>query len=127
MQLSSLIGGHVEKIDVATPLVDASQWMTSRSVGSLLVTANGKVQGILTEHDLTRAVAHEVDMQSALTGDWMSKYPQVATPEWDLDSAADVMLEHGFRHLPVIDVDGEPIGMVSIKDVVWAMRGIPGD
>lgn len=123
MRLNSLIGGHVERIEPSTALREAAQWMASRAVGSLLVTTQGRVEGIITEHDLTRAIAHNVDLETTTVKDWMTDYPDVATPEWSIDRAADVMLAQGFRHLPVMDGDGQPLGMVSIKDIVWAMRG----
>lgn len=123
MRLESLIGGYVEKIDEATPLREAAQWMTSRGIGSLLVMGRGRTKGILTEHDLARAIAKDADVDTALVREWMSDYPDVATPDWDLNRAADVMLSRGFRHLPVVDDNDKPLGMVSIKDLIWAMRG----
>lgn len=126
MQLSALVGGYVEKIDAATPLAEAARWMTSRGVGSLLVTRDGRVRGIFTEHDLTRAAAHNAAIDTDIVDNWMSDFPHLARPEWTLDQAADVMIEHGIRHLPVIEEDGGAVGMVSIKDVVWAMRGTAG-
>lgn len=123
MQLSALVGGYVEKIDAATPLTEAAQWMMSRKVGSLVVAREGRVKGIFTEHDLTRAVAHHVDIDVAVVNDWMSDYPHLAAPDWTLEKAADVMVENGIRHLPIMDEEGELTGMVSIKDILWAWRG----
>lgn len=123
MQLSALIGGYVEKVDAATPLTEAAEWMVSKKVGSLVVTREGRVRGIFTEHDMTRAVAHHADMDSDTIGNWMSDYPHMAAPDWTLEEAADAMVEHGIRHLPIMDDDGRLVGMVSIKDLVWAMRG----
>ena len=97
--------------------------MASRAIGSLLVMGHGRTTGIFTEHDLAKAVAKDADVDTALVREWMSEYPDVATPDWDLNRAADTMLGRGFRHLPVVDDDGKPLGMVSIKDLVWALRG----
>lgn len=123
MRLESLIGGHIERIDEATPLREAAEWMVSRGIGSLLVTAHGRTTGIFTEHDMVRAAAKGADIDEAIVRNWMSDYPDVASPDWELGQAADVMLSRGFRHLPVVDSDGTPLGMVSIKDLVWALRG----
>jgi acetoin utilization protein AcuB len=55
--------------------------------------------------------------------EWMTSDPVVASQATTTQEAARVMLEHGFRHLPV--VDGErTLGIVSLRDVV---RGELGD
>lgn len=97
--------------------------MVSKKVGSLVVIEEDQVQGIFTEHDLTRAAAHHADMDREVVSDWMSAYPHMAGPDWTLEHAADVMVEYGIRHLPIVDRAGEVIGMVSIKDLLWALRG----
>ena len=123
MKLADLTAGYVEKVDASTPLAEAARWMVSRGVGSLLITREGRVKGIFTEHDLTRAAAHRVDLDEAPAGDRMSDDPRVATPDWTIERAADVVVEADIRHLPLVDDDGNIAGIVSIKDVLWALRG----
>ncbi len=120
MRLSSLVGGQVETVDERSSLRRAARLMSARQVGSLLVTDGDDIVGIVTEHDITRAVGEEVDVDHTPIADWMSDYPQVAAPDWSVERALDTMLEHGYRHLPV--VDGRAMGMISIKDLVWALR-----
>lgn len=122
MRLSSLVGGHVETVDEKSSLRRAARLMSARQVGSLLVTDDGGILGIITEHDITRAVADEVDIDETRIGDWMTDYPEVASSDWTVEQALDEMLEHGFRHMPVV-TDDTVAGMVSIKDLVWALRG----
>jgi CBS domain-containing protein len=122
MRLSSLVGGHVETVDEKSSLRRAARLMSARQVGSLLVTDDGGILGIITEHDITRAVAEELDIDETRIGDWMTDYPEVASGDWTVEQALDEMLEHGFRHMPVV-TDDTVAGMVSIKDLVWALRG----
>jgi CBS domain-containing protein len=122
MRLSSLVGGHVETVDEKSSLRRAARLMSARQVGSLLVTDDRGILGIITEHDITRAVADEVDIDETRIGDWMTDYPEVASIDWTVEQALDEMLEHGFRHMPVV-TDDTVAGMVSIKDLVWALRG----
>jgi CBS domain-containing protein len=122
MRLSSLVGGHVETVDERSSLRRAARLMSARQVGSLLVTDDRGILGIITEHDITRAVADEVDIDETRIGDWMTDYPEVASIDWTVEQALDEMLEHGFRHMPVV-TDDTVAGMVSIKDLVWALRG----
>lgn len=122
MRLSSLVGGHVETVDEKSSLRRAARLMSARQVGSLLVTDERGMLGIITEHDVTRAVADEVDIDATQIGEWMTDYPEVASSDWTVEQALDEMLEHGFRHMPVVTGD-TVAGMVSIKDLVWALRG----
>lgn len=122
MKLAAIVGGYVETVDENSDLRRAARLMSARQVGSLLVTDDGRIRGIITEHDLTRAAADHADFDTELVGTWMTDYPQLAGVDWDVERALDEMLEHGFRHMPV--VEGEDfVGMVSIKDLVWALRG----
>lgn len=122
MKLSALVGGHVEMIGSYATLREAARRMVEKGIGSLLVTGESGIAGIITEHDLALAAAHDADFDLGASGDWMSDYPLLADPEWEIEQAIDVMLEHGFRHLPVVD-DKDPVGMVSMKDLIWAVRG----
>lgn len=122
MRLSSLVGGHVETVDEKSSLRRAARLMSARQVGSLLVTDERGMLGIITEHDVTRAVADEVDIDGTQVGEWMTDYPEVASSDWTVERALDEMLEHGFRHMPVV-IGDTVAGMVSIKDLVWALRG----
>lgn len=121
MMLSALVGGHVEVIDASAPLRQAARRMAEKEIGSLLVVDGGGIVGIFTEHDVTVAVAHDADQDLGATGDWMTDFPVMAEPDWEVERALDVMVEHGFRHLPVVE-GGAPVGMVSMKDLVWIVR-----
>lgn len=104
----------------------AAEVMVERGVGSAVVSDYGRLIGILTERDLLRAVAGRVHSSEARVREWMTKDPITATTSTDLEEAARTMLEHGFRHLPVLE-DGRAVGIVSIRDVVdWTVRGDDG-
>jgi CBS domain-containing protein len=123
MKVAALVGGHVETIEATASLRNAARSMVQAGIGSLLVSDEERIAGMITERDLAVAIAHDADLDSESVGDWMSDAPELALPDWEVEHAADVMLEHGFRHLPVV-VGTKAIGMVSVKDLVWAMRGV---
>jgi CBS domain-containing protein len=50
----------------------------------------------------------------------MTSYPESFTPEMSVEEAAEWMVVTGFRHLPIVD-GGELLGVISIKDVLWAL------
>jgi CBS domain-containing protein len=123
VKLRALVGGHVETVDSQATLRAAARHMVGSEIGSLLVEDEGGIRGIITERDLAQAMAHDADPDRDLVDGWMSDYPHLARADWDLEPAIDVMLDFGFRHLPVMD-EGEPVGIVSMRDIVWAIRSI---
>jgi CBS domain-containing protein len=94
--------------------------MKSNGVGSLAVEVDGALEGIFTERDLLDAVAGDADLDRARVEDWMTAYPDSIDPDMSVPEAADWMLASGYRHIPVVDASGI-LGMISIKDVLWAM------
>jgi CBS domain-containing protein len=96
---------------------EAAQRMADENVGSAVVLDHGRLIGILTERDLLRAMAERVHPSEGRVREWMTADPLVASPSTTTGEAARIMLEHGFRHLPVVDGD-RTLGIVSLRDVV---------
>ena len=95
---------------------ETAQKMVELGVSSAVVSDYGRMIGIVTERDLTRAVAGRVHSSEARVREWMTADPITATADTSVEEAGHVMLEHGFRHLPV--VDGErAVGIVSLRDL----------
>lgn len=108
-----------ELLDVAPEdtLAEAAQRMADQTVGSAVVLDHGRLIGIVTERDLLRAMAQRVHPSEGRVREWMTSDPVVASEETTTSEAARLMLNNGFRHLPV--VDGErTLGIVSLRDVV---------
>ncbi|BFH72517.1 CBS domain-containing protein [Sulfurisphaera javensis] len=99
---------------------DAAEEMKKHNLGALVVIdETGKVTGIITERDLVKVVADgKID---AKVKDYMTKNVIGVTEETPVTDALDVMLDHGFRHLPIIGKDGKVIGIVSIRDLSKAI------
>jgi CBS domain-containing protein len=97
-------------------LGEAAKRMVARGVGAVLVMEGDKLQGILTERDLMRAVAGGYS-DEARVSDWMTRHPETVDADDATDHAASLMIHGGFRHLPV--VDGERVvGIISIRDLM---------
>jgi len=87
--------------------------------GASIVSDFGRLVGILTERDLLKAVAARTHSSEARVREWMTANPITADESMTAEDAAKVMLDNGFRHLPV--VGGErPIGIVSMRAVLRA-------
>jgi CBS domain-containing protein len=95
--------------------------MTAKNVGAVVVKDFGRLIGILTERDMLKAMAARVHTSEARVRQWMTEDPVTASPEMPLEEAAQIMLDNGFRHLPVIE-DNQVVGVVSLRRVVGAAQ-----
>ena len=118
--LSDLMTSDVLTVAPEDTIGEAAQKMVDREVSSAAVSDYGRLIGILTERDLTRAVAGRTHSSEARVRERMTADPVTLGPSASPKEAAEIMFERGFRHIPV--VDGErAIGIVSIRDVArWS-------
>lgn len=97
----------------------AAQAMAKNRVGSVIVIAGGKLVGIFTERDgLFRVLAAGLDPETATLAQVMTTNVATIGADAPLVRALHMMHDAGFRHMPVVDTDGRPIGMVSIRDAL---------
>ena len=102
-------------------LGEAAQKMVERRVGSAVVLDFGRLIGILTERDLLKAMAARVHSSEARVRQFMTENPITASPEMDCEEAEQLMLDKGFRHLPVMEGE-DVVGVVSLRRVVAATK-----
>lgn len=114
---------RTEVIEVAPEdtLGEVAERMSAVNVGAVVVKDYGRLIGILTERDMLRAMAARVHTSDARVRLWMTENPVTAPVDMTLEDAAQVMLDHGFRHLPVLDGD-EILGVVSLRRVLGGRR-----
>jgi CBS domain-containing protein len=92
--------------------------MREANVGCLLVTDAGRLVGIFTERDLlTRVLAKELALESAIRH-CMTPEPVTVSPKDPVRLAIRRMQKGGYRHLPVVDESGCPVGILSAQQVV---------
>jgi CBS domain-containing protein len=120
MRVEALVSGASVVVGPETTLGDAAGVLISGSIGALAVVDGHRVIGILTDRDVVRAVAEGGDLDDAVTA-WMTDGPDTVPPEVSVSEAADWLLETGYRHLPVT-IGEELLGIVDIRDVLWALR-----
>ena len=101
------------------PVAHAAAAMVRQKVGSTLIMQGRFLAGILTERDVLRAAASGSDLRSTPVSAWMTKDPEQASPDTTVEDAAQLMLLHGFRHLPVLE-GREVRGVVSLRDLAAA-------
>lgn len=116
----SITRKHVLTVGPQASVRDAACAMTAANCGSVLVTEPpDRLLGILTERDLmTRVLARDRDPDATLVAEVMTPHPTCVAPEMAVSDAVLVMLERGFRHLPVREPNGRILGVFSIRDAL---------
>jgi len=111
-------GHDVLAVHPGLPVHEAIAEMAERSVGTAVVTQNGKVVGIVSERDVIRKVILEnKDITTVAAKDIMSTELSAVAAETSIEDCMALMTEKRIRHLPVMC--GEKLcGIVSIGDVV---------
>jgi CBS domain-containing protein len=104
------------KAEPDEPIAEAAKHMVARGVGAVLVMDGERLEGILTERDILKAVAKGLS-ESARVRDWMTRTPETIEASDETGHAAALMIHGGFRHLPVLD-GGTVVGIVSIRDLM---------
>jgi CBS domain-containing protein len=102
---------------------EAARLMAERNVGAaVVVDPESPGPGIITERDVLRSLAVSEDPGEELVRDHLTDNLISASPDWSLEQAAEAMIEHGFRHLLVVD-RGELSGVLSMRDIVRCWVG----
>jgi CBS domain-containing protein len=122
MQVRDGMSSVVLTVGPGHTLFEAARLMAERNVGAAVVLdPEAAGPGILTERDLLKSIAEGGDPAVERVGDHLTEDAILASPEWSLERAAEIMIERGFRHLLVVngaDLDG----ILSMRDIVrcWA-------
>jgi len=94
----------------------AARAMRERHVGAVLVTTDGRLEGIFTERDMVnRVVADGRDPDQTTLADVMTANPDAIAPTTTAIEALRLMNDGGYRHLPIVE-RGRVIGIVSRRD-----------
>jgi CBS domain-containing protein len=101
---------------------EAITLLAQYNIGALVVVdeANRPV-GILSERDITRALARDENILSKSVSELMTKNVITGLPQDDIISVANTMTEKRIRHIPIVE-QGKLVGIISIGDVVKAQR-----
>lgn len=130
MEIDSLVTRAVLTVEKGDSLRDAAVGMMERGVGSAVVLTDGRPTGIITDRDALRAIARGKEGSSLTVGDLVTGRLVTVPPSLEVLEAARIMRERGFRHLVVVDQQGDLIGVFSMRDLVvglLAERGLEPD
>ena len=95
--------------------------MAKENLGSLVVLEQGRMAGMLTFHELLRALAARGGaLGDVKVSEIMQRNPVTAAPDMEVNDLRRTMIESGARYLPVMQ-DGKLLGVISFRDVAKAV------
>lgn len=136
MLVKDWMSKNVITADVKTTMHDAISLMMDHSIGMLPVLDQGKLVGVVTDRDIRRAspsdtvlldVRHimyhlsRVELGAIMTAD-----PVTVPPDYTLDETAEVLLKKKISGCPVLDEQGQIIGVITKNDIFRAMISAGG-
>src|SRR5438034_9489954 len=104
-------------VGASASVVEAARLMREQHIGSLPVTEDERLVGMITDRDITtRVVAESAGPEATSVGDVYSRDLISVEPDKDLDEALKLMVRHQVRRLPVVE-SGRLVGMVAQADI----------
>lgn len=118
--IQSMSQRHVISLTPHASVWEAACMMTRANCGSvLIIDTSGAMLGILTERDLmTRVLAKALNPQATSVSEVMTPNPQSVGPDTKVSEAVLIMIERGFRHLPIVSSASKILGVFSVRDAL---------
>jgi CBS domain-containing protein len=129
MQVRDVMTKDVACVDPETTIARAAQIMQSRNIGALPVAKKDGLIGIVTDRDICcRAIAQNLDPESATVEQIMSKNVATCFEDQELAEAAHIMERKQIRRLPVLSRKSKLVGIMTVGDISQhASRDLTGE
>jgi len=93
------------------------QLLRAQRTGSVLICEGEKLVGIVTERDALKAMAGGTSLTASVR-EIMSSPPVTVASSATVGKAIRMMSEGGYRHLPIVDSDQKPKGVLAVHGIV---------
>jgi CBS domain-containing protein len=114
--IGDLMTRELVTVPPSASVAEAATIMGEKRVSSILVMDGDDMLGIFTERDIVRALAQHHDASGHEVSEWMTSNPTTAPVDLPIPEALQVMLDGGYRHLPIKD-GAKVAGVVSMRDI----------
>ncbi|WP_101296834.1 CBS domain-containing protein [Halegenticoccus soli] len=118
-RVEAVMSTPLQTISAKATVEEAARAMREHNISALLVP--GSSTAIITSTDVLDAVADGRDASELRVADVMTAPVETITLDLMLEEAAAMMTNFGIKHLPVVDTDGDFVGMVSSMDITIAL------
>lgn len=116
--VSVLCDRAAQTLDVGATVRDALELMRQEHIGSVVITRDGGLAGIVTERDFLKdVVGREPELLDRPVGHVMTPDPEWLMPDDEMVYLLNKMHVGGFRHVPIVDEERRPLYVVSVRDV----------
>lgn len=103
----------------AESVAEVAARMGERRVGCALVVSNGKVSGICSDRDIIqKVISTGADPTAVRVEEIMTADPECLRPDDTVAFTLHMMEVGGYRHVPLINDEYEPVGIVSVENIV---------
>jgi CBS domain-containing protein len=116
MEIRAVMTESVVTADPASSVQEVAALMRERNVGSVVLVRDGEAVGVVTDRDLTVGVLADGRDASDQASDHASAPVVTGEPGMDVEAAAELMVEHGVRRLPIVE-QGRLTGIVTLDDL----------
>jgi len=117
IKAENVMSTKVAIIDENFSVKKAAEIMAQEGISAIIITVNGKAQGIVTERDiLKRIVAEDRNSRKTKVRDIMSSPLVTIEPSTSLEEAARLMFEKKIKNLPVANAN-RLIGLINLQDI----------
>ena len=122
MIIKEVMSRNIVKVPSTITIAEAARLMDKKDIGSVLISEDNEVVGIMTERDILRkAVAAGKKCEEAIVKDIMTSSLITIDAEDSLEKANEVMSKHKIRRLIVTENDNI-VGIITIRDVAENLR-----
>ena len=136
MLVSNWMSKNVITVDVDDSMHDAMKRMKEKDIRMLPVLKKGKLVGVVTDRDLKRASASDatsLDVHELLylvskikVRDIMTKNPITVPQNFTVEETAEVLLKHKISGVPVVDQNGQLVGIITQTDLFRVLISLTG-
>jgi len=119
MSIDRLVQRSVQTLGPDDSCEEAAALMRDENIGAVVVVDEGRVQGVVTDRDITvRVVASGEDPAEVPLRQIMSGEPIFLSKARTLDQLVAAMRDMGVRRVPVVEDDGTVCGLISMDDLL---------
>ena len=136
MLVKNWMSKEVISIDVNDSMANATKKIKEHDIRMLTVMKQGKLVGVITDRDLKKASASNVNtleihellyvLSKIKVGDIMTKVPITVPPDYTIGETADLLLENKISGVPVINNEGRISGVITQADIFRAIISLTG-